>query len=46
MFCYGDLTDKESDMYIDCIAERSVMTRCEQIIAKLGQELELLKKHT
>ncbi len=42
VFCYGDLTDKQSDMYIDCIAERNLMSICQDRIVKLTQELQKL----
>ena len=39
IFCYPDLNDKQSDMYIECIAQKSMATLCEKKIAKLTQKI-------
>ena len=39
IFCFDDLSDKESDMYIECIAQKAMASDCAKKIA------ELMKKY-
>ena len=38
IFCYNDLTDKQSDMYIECIAQKSMIHMYENQIEQLMQK--------
>ena len=39
VFCYNDLNDAQSDMYIECIAQKSMANLCEKKIAQLAERL-------